>query len=456
MRDIQEKNYWRALKGCSDFEYSKSVVNRIVKDSVQEKEKIREFLGDDLLVMDKKINDTCLLTDFPWIKSFVDEQSIYSFSFENNMITERVTGKCRPLNKWLKEQENISKTLHEYIGYTKQLFISCNPWFLLGGSVGKDGKQLDTSCHYPGSSHKEYRSGPISYALDKHTILFGEWDNGIKGRQLVYLDLENEGFVTGRLYGSLKESDSSALRKVLYQKFSKTNAKKTKDFIVSKYNRFRGYLDESYFQGYRFGDKQIYIALEEPVCISCGEDHIHENIICSVCDESKSDYYCDNCGEGLNEDDIHYDDNSRCYCDVCFYERYFYCFNCGEIEDVRDACKIGGDSWCSSCAEKKGYAQCSDCDAWIDDYLYDPDGNIYCESCLPSDVRRCEKCGEICWEQDMTHTIEDEYYCSSCEDKHLNVCEKCESFSSSSLTETMEGVRWSQWLSVIGQQWERD
>lgn len=88
-------------------------------------------------------------------------------------------------------------------------------------------------------------------------------------------------------------------------------------------------------------------------------------------------YNCAGCGCGVSEDDryTHYnshDDNS--WCEVCYWETYMNCENCGEDEpidgsrDVQRACGYS-QNWCEGCCDSHAVL-CTDGELWQDEDVH--------------------------------------------------------------------------------------
>jgi hypothetical protein len=432
----------------SDKEYSRSILDDICSDGEDNKEAIYSLMKseDGLLMFSRPLTDDELTAETRLCNLKSDFEETHSFCFSNKTVTERTTGHCKPLKKWLKENtpnsdEFIESTI-AMCSHSKELLISCNPWFLIGSSVASNGRNVENSCHHPANGTEDYKSGAISYALDKHTIIFGSWkDSGLTGRQLVYVDTENTGIVTGRLYGGMSESDSTFLRKELYKLMSVESLKswkKTGNYNITK-GQYSGYLDRDYFQGYRpQHETALQINLVSAVCPLCGDKHSDGYLLCSDCYDSNS-YTCDSCGERLHEDDT-YSSDDGCYCQSCFDERYFYCNKCGDTHSIDERVTVSGyrnnTDMCKDCADKKGYFCCSDCGAYHEEINETVDGELYCDNCLPSDYVECEECR--LYSNDTTETIEGKSFCSDCSSS-LNVCDSCGESTTEELFDTVDG-----------------
>lgn len=373
-----------------------------------------------------------------------DDYPSFSFSFKSLTVTERATGACRPLKKWLKanttlEAENV---LSELSAPQDHIFIiSANPYFLIGSSVRAKGEQLKNSCHYPG---REYASGSVSYALDSITYGFFKWSlesNGIIGRQMIYLNDEKTGLITGRKFGDFTDADSSFLRPYFYKAMNldKSLFRKAKsdDFSFDE-SKYQGYLDSNCFTLYRTDPSTQKFTLAAPLCISCGDEHSESKISC--CDR----YACSECDYTTSDEDelTYVDAAGGSICQSCLENNYSYCDACGNYcpsDEVHEAGNTG-EYYCEYHLEEKGYKLCSECGHYHNDCLESVDGDSICENCQDRrDYRICETCGLLEKLNYMTESIEGNLFCSSCAED-LNKCDICGNYQESDLTETVWGT----------------
>lgn len=428
MYDYNKQQKSNTIKAYNNNDKATDYLSEIVNQSIEVKTNIKEFFnGTDTLTFNFPVdNDTIADSDYRLRKEvYFKYDDLWSFAFHNNTVTNRATGKCYQLKKWFKDHFFSVSDINYYLSTIEAnkyqtIILSCNPWFLIGSSCMYNGRQLDSSCHWPGSQH-DYASGAISYSLDKHTVLAGIWNaNGLIGRMLIHLDLNNEGFVTSRLYGEFKESHSTFIRKELYKLFKCKEFKKTKAFTVYA-NDYSGYQDTGYYVGYRKNqEKIIEINLTAAICPECGEHHSNGNLICSSCDSSK--YKCSCCGDRLHEDDI-YSTDYDVYCEHCFYESFSYCNHCGEAINNEDIINCDNEYYCEHCARRKNFYECYDCNQWhhIDD-MVEFEGDLYCEGCLP-EGSHCYDCGEYHRSEDLTE-FEGDLYCEDCLPEEENESEE--------------------------------
>lgn len=105
-------------------------------------------------------------------------------------------------------------------------------------------------------------------------------------------------------------------------------------------------------------NRRSIIVGHDPICPNCGDTHDYEeNILCRSC-AGEYDYFCDQCGEGIREDDsyIYVDGNYFCCGDCAESAGYRYCPNVGE--------------WCH-----EDYVYYDD---YVDEYFYDYDYDHIC------------------------------------------------------------------------------
>lgn len=126
---------------------------------------------------------------------------------------------------------------------------------------------------------------------------------------------------------------------------------------------------------------------------------------------------CDDCDGRIDPDDCYHDPNGNAVCESCYCERYSGCGRCGETFDIDDVIEFGGDRYCESCAERKGYHKCQDCDEWHDDCTDVCSSSRYewvCSDCLDN-YTCCESCSDWMKSEDSEHCEADGCtYCSDC------------------------------------------
>jgi len=441
----------RQAYGQTNFEWSSSVLEDIVAHGIDRKHAFFNIFGETGTVVTTRDLTHDELTGVSYtLQDLEHSHPDYAFNFPSKTVTERSSGNCFQLKKFLQarnwETPGVQHVL-ELASQQRMLLMSAHPWFLIGGSVAANGENIASSCHHPNSSHADYKSGAISYGIDRSTIMFGLWDpeyNGLIGRQLVYIDREAPGIITGRKYGSITEMDSSHLRKHLYKLIRpeiSTNAwKKTKDYHIEK-DGFRGYLDDGYFEGFRpQKDNRIEIILSAPMCPSCGEKHYHGTLVCEDCNTQDSAYSsCEACGCDLDEDDCYGSDDGT-YCESCFYERYFRCDGCGDAIYLENKCHTDtGYDYCEDCADRRGYSECEKCGDWSKSLNELVNSNYVCDGCLPNNFVTCHDCGRGDNDKYMYPSVEGEMYCKYCVED-LDTCDECGCVTSNGLSETTDGI----------------
>lgn len=366
---------------------------------------------------------------------------ISSIDLPNNLIT--VNGKPRRLTKYLSSNpEHLSDLfpnlnsleakiaeIGKLISAKKTLLISTNPAYILGMSVIKNGRQLDTSCHWPGSSHN-YKTGPASYLSDGYTVVFAVLSpsNHLTGRQICHVYRENgdiQAIATCRKYGNITDADSRYCREKLYAELQLNGFKKASENRVNfNYNGFKGYIDDDYFKVYRTSSDIVpSFTFGPPVCVECGSEHYDKSNL-SCCTSNEETFICHHCNEEFPEDEGTWH-GDYFYCDDCFSENYFLCDFCGEYHPRNDQAETRSRYFiCEHCIDRRGYAYCEYCETYHDDYVL-IEGTAYCTDHVPAGYSQCEKCGE--WTDDVRSVVaygNDRYLCSDCLANYVQ-CEKC-------------------------------
>lgn len=325
---------------------------------------------------------------------------------------------------------------------TRHTVLSVNPLDYLTMSFGNSW----ASCHtidkrnkrgMPNSYEGMYSSGTISYMLDSPSMVFYTVDASYNGndfwnepkinRQMFHWG--EEKLVQGRLYPQDNDGDNSVytpyreiVQKVMSELFSLPNywtVSKGTDaagkFINSDGTHYRDYDNYSNCTLSRpkgsENDRCITVG-HDPICIECGNEHDTEN--CISCCSKPSEYYCSECGEPIDDDDVIWiNDEPYCrdcvtWCDECesyfvgegttvvngygytitvcddCLDRYTYCDCCGEYHPSEMTYWIDVDceSVCGDCFSDY-YGTCEDCGEYykLKD-LEDHNGNLLCPSCL--------------------------------------------------------------------------
>ena len=94
-----------------------------------------------------------------------------------------------------------------------------------------------------------------------------------------------------------------------------------------------------------------------------------------------------------------------------------------------------GTDMCPSCLINAGYVKCEHCGDWIDESeAVEVDGETWCGTCVESDARQCECCGEY-HDYDNLETVhvwiyercdtEDQLWCEDCRDNEAHTCTRC-------------------------------
>jgi hypothetical protein len=330
---------------------------------------------------------------------------------------------------------------------TRHTVLSVNPLDYLTMSFGNSW----ASCHtidkrnkrgMPNSYAGMYSSGTISYMLDSPSMVFYTVDASYNGndfwnepkinRQMFHWG--EEKLVQGRLYPQDNDGDNSVytpyreiVQKVMSELFSLPNywtVSKGTDaagkFINSDGTHYRDYDNYSNctLSRPKGSENDRYITVgHDPICIECGHEHDTED--CISCCSKPSEYYCEECGEPIDDDDVIWiNDRPYCcdcvtWCDECesyfvgegtavikygytitvcddCFDRYAYCNCCGEYHPSEMTYWIDADceSVCDDCFSDY-YGTCEDCgEHYKLKDLEDHNGNLLCPSCLEDAIEK--------------------------------------------------------------------
>lgn len=128
---------------------------------------------------------------------------------------------------------------------------------------------------------------------------------------------------------------------------------------------------------------------------------------------------CKNCNNVIEGEFVEVD--GEYVCQDCFDEYYFYCEDCGRIEELDYGYWIEGDEKmiCSDCADNN-YHTCEDCGRLVADgdhyWINNGRGDYYavCDNCFDRGYYHCcDNCGDYFYEDNM-HFRNDYCYCDSC------------------------------------------
>jgi hypothetical protein len=305
---------------------------------------------------------------------------------------------------------------------TRHTVLSVNPLDYLTMSFGNSW----ASCHtidkrnkrgMPNSYEGMYSSGTISYMLDSPSMVFYTVDASYNGndfwnepkinRQMFHWG--EEKLVQGRLYPQDNDGDNSVytpyreiVQKVMSELFSLPNywtVSKGTDaagkFINSDGTHYRDYDNYSNCTLSRpkgsENDRCITVG-HDPICIECGNEHDTEN--CISCCSKPSEYYCEECGEPIDDDDVIWI-NDEPYCHDCV----IWCDECESYLVGEGTTVVNGYGYtitvCDDCFDSYTYCDCcgeyrpSDMTIWIDEEC-----DYVCDDCFSDNYGTCESCGE--------------------------------------------------------------
>nr|DAZ83988.1 MAG TPA: Fusion protein of Lmo4 protein-tandem zipper, LIM domain, fusion.3A [Caudoviricetes sp.] len=305
---------------------------------------------------------------------------------------------------------------------TRHTVLSVNPLDYLTMSFGNSW----ASCHtidkrnkrgMPNSYEGMYSSGTISYMLDSPSMVFYTVDASYNGndfwnepkinRQMFHWG--EEKLVQGRLYPQDNDGDNSVytpyreiVQKVMSELFSLPNywtVSKGTDaagkFINSDGTHYRDYDNYSNctLSRPKGSENDRYITVgHDPICIECGSEHDTED--CISCCSRPSEYYCSECGEPIDDDDVIWI-NDEPYCRDCVT----WCEECKSYfvgEGTNVISRYGYTiTVCDDCLDSYTYCDC--CDKYHPSemtYWIDVDCESVCGDCFFENYGTCESCGE--------------------------------------------------------------
>ena len=202
------------------------------------------------------------------------------------------------------------------------------------------------------------------------------------------------------------------------------------------------------YQGQGFGGYPdwIYNQFDGKVCIRF--DHLEDAEplevgtygLCVKCgDEISTKMYCDDCEEGVEDEDDLYevydsDGHRRYVCQRCLEQSYTRCDHCDEYHADSVMESINGRDVCPDCL-REHYSICDDCDEYcLNDEMYrviDQYGSEVwvCEDCRDDHYETCEDCGELVHEDLMYDAIsadgKEVRICEGCKDSRYETCDHC-------------------------------
>lgn len=305
---------------------------------------------------------------------------------------------------------------------TRHTVLSVNPLDYLTMSFGNSW----ASCHtidkrnkrgMPNSYEGMYSSGTISYMLDSPSMVFYTVDASYNGndfwnepkinRQMFHWG--EEKLVQGRLYPQDNDGDNSVytpyreiVQKVMSELFSLPNywtVSKGTDaagkFINSDGTHYRDYDNYSNctLSRPKGSENDRYITVgHDPICIECGGEHDTED--CISCCSKPSEYYCSECGEPIDDDDVIWI-NDEPYCRDCVT----WCEECKSYFVGEGTTVISRYGYtitvCDDCLDSYTYCDC--CDEYHPSemtYWIDVDCESVCGDCFFDNYGTCESCGE--------------------------------------------------------------
>lgn len=347
-----------------------------------------------------------------------------------------------------------------------KLFVSINPAHFLTMSNPKNDRRGSclTSCHSLNSTEYEYNCGCTGYARDEVSFIVftvadptdAETLNNRKTTRQVFAYKPGNGVLlqsrmydtSGGIYGAAE--DSGLYRDIIQREISElegqpnlwklhTATGETGRCYVNAGDGFGGYADWEHenFDGkicIRFDRADDAEPLEVGtygLCVKCS-DETNAGMYCEDCASDKYAAYCDDCEEGVEDEDDLYmvydsDDHRRYVCQRCLERSYTRCDHCDEYHANSVMERIGNMDVCPNCLSEY-YTRCEECGEYCDDdeaYCV-KDQNGYeayvCEYCRDQLYETCDHCGELVHEDLMCDAInadsEDVRVCKDCYERY--------------------------------------
>lgn len=349
----------------------------------------------------------------------------------------------------------------------RHTILSCHPVDYFTMSFGNSW----ASCHtidkhnkrgMPDSFSGCYSSGTLSYMLDPSSFVFYTVDKDYNGDQFELQDKVNRNMfhigedklIQARVYPQATDGETGIYRQFreVVQKVIADclgvpnlwkNVKGSSECCDVIYTKGTHYTDYSNFDDCNvsylkdetetINRKEITVG-HRPICPCCGDEHGNKEAIeCDGCyDERRS---CYNCGDHLDEDDMHYIDGDW-YCeDCCFYCEYHDEWEAGDPDDTYYV--EGYGRVCEEAFEENSdFYECEYCHEYFyvgnrrgEDCIETEDGNTFhCRNCAEragytdtsdgdwypeNEVHFCEHCEQYVYDDDWNEELN---CCTDCED----------------------------------------
>ena len=305
--------------------------------------------------------------------------------------------------------------------------LSINPVDFLTASHGDF-----SSCHSINLDREHcYRSGNLSYAMDKVTMVFftinpDESPNyPTKRIDRINYHFKSGLLIQGRLYTATRENIHVVSRAMVCKAIAEClnvpnlwtkHGYVDKSRIASSGNHYRDYVHQSStctmstLTGATLPNRITigHIAL----CIHCGEKQAKGSILdCCNGTHTRNMLTCESCSRSVHEDDAVWVSNDAycsgctCYCEHC--ERSHHKDDVLWVEHLRKYL-------CDRCIEDD-YAKCGACEKIVKkDDANDAGGVNYCEDCYRERFSDCEECGEAFKKDELTKAEDGRGLCRDC------------------------------------------
>ena len=366
--------------------------------------------------------------------------------FHNGQKTSRVVNKiCQYLG--LDKADGYNKEFAKYadslspMTIKRHTILSINPLDYLPMSFGNSW----ASCHTIDKDNKRcmpnaysgcYSSGTVSYMLDEVSMVLYTVDASYEGdeywnepkinRQMFHYG--NEKLIQARLYpqdndgnGDVYTPYRNIVQQIIATIFDYPNlwtlnkgTQSIREYVLSAGTHYRDYysFDSCTISRIKGSENSYKINIgAAPMCINCGCHHsVEDNISCCG-----NGYYCSDCGDRIDEDDVVWIDGEP-YCRDCCY----YCEYCGEYHRGHNTHVRNYGDVCDDCLDNFYY--CEECGEYVREYdihWVESEEKYVCEDCLDEYYTSCDDCGEYFRNGNM-HEHDGEMFCDDCYEERMS------------------------------------
>jgi len=348
--------------------------------------------------------------------------------------------------KWSPENE---AKLKEFTDILWSMFVNT---LKSSGNVGISINPMDyllVSFHTTGwrSCHNiidgEYRTGGISYMLDKVSLVGYAYDKKDtirydrfvseekfpvkQWRAMVFIDEDVETGVISRQYPGVKTLFQNTTETLIENLMREMTGSQDKIYKVGgrSYSRASYNYTDYVTSVLSFDDmnKTVTIGSYSIPCVCCGDMRKEQSSHTLECDSCRGEeHYCHRCDEWCSDE---YEFDGFYYCEDCFNEVVVTCDRCGDYCYRNSAIYVDDEWFCEGCANE--YLVCCD---HCGEYVYEDDvcraedtGEYFCQSCADIRLHQCDHC-RCYFSRELTE-VNNEYFCEDCLSERFECCDEC-------------------------------